>query len=86
MVTRRFRRQRRIVGKQWLAVGLARDRENMRQRQPFPLENLAHRVGTIRRKIERSVIAPHRHEARRGVADDGNAQWRRLEGRVLVSE
>src|ERR1700722_8633349 len=74
------RRQRWIVGKQRLGVSLSRDRENVRWRQPFPFENLAHSVRPVRRQIERPIIALRWHEAGGGVTDDGYPQRRRLEG------
>src|SRR5258708_6077527 len=40
---------------------------------------LTPRVGPTRRKIEPTVIASRRHEARRGVTDDGDSQRRRLQ-------
>ena len=51
----------------------------MRRRHAFPLQNLTYRVGPVRRQVECAVIASRRHEARGGVADDGDAQRRRLE-------
>ena len=47
--------------------------------QPFPLEDLANRIGAIGRKIERAVVASYRHETCGGVTDDGDTQRRCLE-------
>ena len=78
-------RQRRIVGKQRLGIGLARDREDMGRRQPFPLQDLANRIGAIGGKIECAIVALRRHEARRGMTDDRDAQRRRLKRSRRVS-
>ena len=61
----------------------------MPRRQPLPLENLAHRIGAIRRQVEGAIVAARRDEAGRGVADDGNPRglaFQLAAMRALLSE
>src|SRR6201996_9417977 len=66
------RRERGVVGKQRLGVSLAGDSENVRRRQPFPLEDLADGIGPVGREVEGAIVAPGRHVACGRVTGDRN--------------
>src|SRR5580692_9532701 len=74
-----IRRHEPVLRKKWIGIGLAGHLVNVGGRIAFLLQDLAHGIGPVDRKVPQPVVRSWWRRRGGGVAGDGNPVRRRLE-------